>query len=145
MAIFQTILAALGRQVGRLLNTIFSWATTSLFGKVPKNRQTLLSIIAFGSVLWIVVVFGVIVPKVGVFLLSFVRLPNWVPDWTIRLAMLAAALIIPGIIGFISTKVTDPENQPKGAKEIMQRVFQGALIFRIKNTVKFYSSKSPTS
>ena len=27
MAIFQALFAALGRQVGRLINTIFSWAT----------------------------------------------------------------------------------------------------------------------
>ncbi len=125
MAIFQTILAALGRQVGRLLNTIFSWATTTLFGKVPKDRQTLLSIIAFGSVIWIVVVVGVILPEVGVFLLSFVNLPEWVPDWAVRVAMLVAALIIPAVIGFISTKITDPEDQPKGAKAIMQRVLKG--------------------
>ena len=125
MAILQTIFAALGRQVGRLLSTVFSWATTTLFGKVPKDRQTLLSIIAFGSVIWIVVVSGVIFPEAGVFLLSFVSLPEWVPDWTVRVAMLAAALIIPAVIGSIATKIQDPEEQPKGAKEITNRVLHG--------------------
>ncbi|MCU0508881.1 MAG: hypothetical protein MUC34_10860 [Anaerolineae bacterium] len=125
MAIFQTILAALGRQVGRLLNTIFGWATTTLFGKVPQEKQTLLSVIAFGSVIWIVVVIGVIVPEAGVFMLSFVNLPEWVQEWWIRLAMLAAALILPAIIGFVSTKLQDPEEQPKGAKEVLKRVGQG--------------------
>ena len=92
---------------------------------MPKERQTLLSVIAFGSVIWIVVVFGVIVPKAGVFLLSFVRLPDWVQDWWVRLAMLAAALLLPAIIGFVSTKITDKEDQPKGGKAILKRVVHG--------------------
>jgi hypothetical protein len=125
MAVFQAVFAALGRQLGRLLNTIFSWATTTLFGKVPQDRQTLLSVIAFGSVIWIVVVFGVIFPGVGVFLLSFVKLPRWVPGWWVRLAMLVAALLLPAFIGFLSTKVTDPENQPRGANEVFHRVLHG--------------------
>ncbi len=125
MAILQALFAALGRQVGRLLNTVFSWATTTLFGKVPQERQTLLSVIAFGSVIWIVVVVGVIFPKVGVFLLSFVSLPKWVQDSWIRLAMLAAALLLPAVIGFLATKVTDPEDQPKGGKAILNRVLHG--------------------
>ncbi|MGE5602938.1 MAG: hypothetical protein ACM30E_07790, partial [Nitrososphaerales archaeon] len=125
MAIFQALFAALGRQLGRLLNTIFSWATTTLFGKVPQERQTLLSIVAFGSVIWIVVVFGVIVPKVGVFLLSFVKLPSFVQDWWIRLAMLAAALVVPAVMGFLSTKVTDPEDQPKGGKAVFRQILHG--------------------
>jgi hypothetical protein len=125
MAIFQALFAALGRQIGRLLNTIFSWATTTLFGKVPQERQTLLSIVAFGSVIWIVVLVGVIVPKAGVFMLSFVKLPGFVRDWWIRVAMLVAALLLPAIIGFIFTKMTDPEDQPKGARRVFQRVLHG--------------------
>ncbi len=125
MAIFQALFAALGRQLGRLLNTIFSWATMTLFGKVPQERQTLLSVIAFGSVIWIVVVVGVIVPKVGVFLLSFVRLPDFVQDWWIRLAMLAIALLLPAVLGFLATKVTESEDQPKGAKETFKRILHG--------------------
>jgi hypothetical protein len=125
MAIFQAMFAAVGRQVGRLLNTIFSWATTTLFGKVPQERQTLLSVIAFGSVIWIVVVLGVIVPKVGVFLLSFVRLPSFVQDWWIRVAMLVAAIVLPAILGFLATKVTETEDQPKGRQELFRQILHG--------------------
>lgn len=125
MAIFQALFAALGRQLGRLLNTIFSWATTTLFGKVPQDRQTLLSVIAFGSVIWITVVVGVIFPDVGVFLLSFVNPPEFIEDWMIRLAMLAVALVLPAVLGFLATKVTDPEDQPKGGKETFRRILHG--------------------
>src|SRR5262245_704381 len=45
MAVLQAILAAVGRQLGRLLNTAFSWATVLLFGKVSERRQLYLSAI----------------------------------------------------------------------------------------------------
>jgi hypothetical protein len=125
MAIFQALFAALGRQVGRLLNTVFSWATTTLFGKVPQERQTLLSVIAFGSVIWIVVVIGVIFPKAGVFLLSFVKLPSWVQDGWIRLAMLAIALVLPAVIGFLATKLTDSSDEAKNKQSMGKQIVHG--------------------
>jgi hypothetical protein len=45
MAIIAPILAALSRMAGKLLNTIFGWATVTLFGRVPQGRQIFLSII----------------------------------------------------------------------------------------------------
>jgi hypothetical protein len=125
MAIIQTIFAALARQAGRLLNTIFGWATTTLFGKVPQERQTLLSVMAFGSITWFIVVIGIIVPRVSVFMLSFVKLPSWVNDNLIRLAMLAAAVVLPLIIGFLGIKILDPEDRPKGKAATLKQILHG--------------------
>lgn len=111
MAVVQALFAALARQAGKLLNMVFGWATVGLFGKVPQERQKYLSVIAFGSVIWLVVLLGIISPKVGVFLLSFVPLPDWVSDNVVRLAMLAAALLIPLLVGFVALKLQDPEKQ----------------------------------
>src|SRR5437660_356346 len=58
MAIIQALLAFLTRSAGKILNTAFGWATVMLFGQVPQERQIYLSIIAFGSVAWIVAVAG---------------------------------------------------------------------------------------
>jgi hypothetical protein len=35
MVIIAPVLAALSRMAGKLLNTIFGWATMTLFGRVP--------------------------------------------------------------------------------------------------------------
>ncbi len=125
MAILQTLFAALARQAGRLLNTVFGWATTTLFGKVPQERQTWLSVLALASVAWLVVVIGVIFPKAGVFLLSFVTLPEWVNDNMVRLAMLAAALLLPLVVGFVSLKLLDPEDRPQGKGATAKAIFRG--------------------
>jgi hypothetical protein len=105
MAIVQVLIAAISKQASKLLNTAFGWATTMLFGKVPADKQKYLSLISFGSVLWLVVVAGIAFPRVGTFLLTFIPLPKWVDTTWIRIAMLAAAILIPLAVGFLSTKL----------------------------------------
>jgi hypothetical protein len=102
MVIIAPILALLSRMAGKLLNTIFGWATMTLFGRVPQSRQIFLSIIALGSVLWLAVVLGIAFPDFGTFLLGFVPLPNWVEEAWVRIAMLGAAVLIPIVVGVIS-------------------------------------------
>src|SRR6059058_1659812 len=115
MAIVQALLALVFRSAGRLLNTAFGWATIMLFGKVPQDRQIYLSIIAFGSVAWIVAVLGIVFPSFATFLLAFVTLPSWVDRTWVRLAMLAAAAAIPLVVGVVSTRMLAPEQRPAGA------------------------------
>jgi hypothetical protein len=113
MAIVQALLALIFRSAGKLLNMAFGWATVMLFGKVPQDRQKYLSVIAFGSVAWMVVVLGVIFPRVGAFLLALVPLPDWVEDHWVRLAMLVAAFVTPLIVGAVSLVMLEPERRPK--------------------------------
>jgi hypothetical protein len=125
MAIVQALLALVFRSAGRLLNTAFGWATIMLFGKVSQDRQIYLSIIAFGSVGWIVAVLGIIFPSFATFLLAFMPLPAWVDRAWIRLAMLAAALVIPLVVGVVSTRMLAPEQRPVGAAANAISVLKG--------------------
>src|SRR5688572_16326656 len=102
MAIIQGVLAMVTRSAGKVLNTAFGWATIMLFGKVSQDRQIYLSTITFGSLVWIIVVAGIAAPELGVFLLSFVNLPEWINENWVRLAMLAAAALVPLVIGALS-------------------------------------------
>jgi hypothetical protein len=113
MAVVQALLAALFRSAGKLLNTAFGWATSMLFGRVPEDRQIYLSVIAFGSVAWMIAVLGIAFPAFATWLLSFVKLPEWIDKKWIRIAMLIAAALIPGIVGAISLRMVDPAERPK--------------------------------
>jgi hypothetical protein len=124
MAIFQAIFAFVARQIGRLLNTAFGWATIMIFGKVPEDRQKYLSVMALGSVAWIVVVLGIAFPAFATWLLSFVNKPDWVQDHWIRIAMLVAAVLIPLIIGCVSLLLKDPEDRPQGAGDKAKMVLK---------------------
>jgi hypothetical protein len=125
MAIIQAVLALLFRSAGRLLNTAFGWATTMLFGKVPADRQIYLSVIAFGSIAWVVAVLGIVFPSFATFLLAFVPLPAWVDRAWVRLAMLVAAAIIPLIVGVVSTRMLAPEQRPSGPGANVVAVLKG--------------------
>lgn len=125
MAIVQALLAALFHSAGKLLNMAFGWATILLFGKVPQDRQLYLSVIAFGSVIWLVAVVAIVFPDFGTFLLAFVTLPPWVSRAWIRIAMAIAAILIPAIVGWISTRLVDPAQRPRGGRATLVAVGRG--------------------
>jgi hypothetical protein len=125
VAIIQALIAMLTRSAGKLLNTAFSWATVLLFGRVSQDRQIYVSAIAFGSVIWLVVLAGVAFPSVATFLLSFVTLPPWIDKRWIRLAMLAAVIMIPALIGVVSIFMLERERRPHGAGGIARAVLRG--------------------
>ena len=114
MAIFGALFAALGRFAGRLLNSALGWATILLFGKVEGRKQTLLLVIGLGSLVWALVVIGIVVPDAGAFLLAFVPVPDWVDDNIVRLMMLGLAALIPLLIGISAVAVTDATDRQKG-------------------------------
>src|SRR5688572_10310566 len=102
MAILAALFAFGSRFVGKILTTALGWASTLLFGRVPASRQYLLLGITFGSVIWIVLLAGVVFPDVGTFLLLFIPDQDIVPEDVIRLIMLAGALIVPSVIGALT-------------------------------------------
>ena len=114
MAIIGSVFAMIGRFAGRLLNSALGWATLLLFGKVEGRKQTILLVIALGSLVWILTVVGVLVPDIGAFLLAFVPVPDGVQEDWVRLGMLALALAIPLVIGAAAIYVTQSERRPKG-------------------------------
>src|SRR5690349_13397398 len=125
MAIIQALIAALTRSAGKLLNTAFSWATILLFGRVSQDRQIYVSAIAFGSVIWLVVLAGVAFPSFATFLLSFVALPKWIDKRWIRLAMLTAVVLLPALIGVVSILMLEREKRPHGAGAVTKAVLRG--------------------
>jgi hypothetical protein len=125
MAIFQGLFAAIGRQAGKLLNMVFAWATVMIFGKVPEGRQIYVSIIGLGSIAWIIAVLGILFPAFATFMLGFVKPPDWVDDNWIRLGMLAAALLLPLVVGLVSLLLLDPGDRPAGPGGKAKSVLKG--------------------
>ena len=125
MVVVQALLAMVFRSAGRLLNTAFGWATIMLFGRVPQDRQIYLSLVSFGSVIWLIALFSIAFPSVGTFVLSFVPLPEWVDKKWVRLAMLAVAIILPAIVGVLATRLVDEDKRPKGTGATLKLILRG--------------------
>lgn len=126
MAVLSALLAFLGRQAGRVVNVVFGWTTTMLFGKVPSEKQMWLSLVALGAVLWLVTLLGTVFPVVGTFLLVFAPIPPWIdPSW-VRLAMLVAVAVIPLAIGAISSLVlTERSSRREGTVALAKSILRG--------------------
>jgi len=99
MALLAALIALGSKFAGKVLTTALGWAATLLFGRVPADRQILLVGITFGSVIWLALLVGVLVPDVGTFLLLLVPAQDFIPESVIRLLMLAGAIIVPGVVG----------------------------------------------
>lgn len=123
MAILATLFALGSRFAGKILTTTLGWASTLLFGRVPADRQMLLLGITFGSVIWLVLLVGVIVPDVGAFLLLLVPRQEFIPEMAIRLAMLAAAAILPAIVGGMTLALGSPADRTP--REIVTAIARG--------------------
>jgi hypothetical protein len=119
MAIVGSVFAMLGRFAGRLLNAVLGWATLLLFGKVAGSKQSVLLLVALGSLLWVVTVVGIVVPEIGTFFLAFVPVPNFIDDGWVRLAMLGLAVAIPLAIGGAAIYLTEAERRQKGTGLIL--------------------------
>ena len=78
MALIAPLIAFLGRFVGKVLTTAFGWASVMLFGRVPASKQLLLAGVSLGSILWLALLVGVVVPDAGTFLIGFVPAPDWI-------------------------------------------------------------------
>ena len=124
MAILAALFAFGSRFVGKILMTALGWASTLLFGRVPAKRQYLLLGITFGSVIWIVLLAGVLVPGLGTFLLLFIPDQDLVPEDVIRLLMLIGALIVPGVIGALTLTLSNPDGAIAAARR--SRASRGA-------------------
>ena len=112
MAVLAALFAAIGRQAGRVLTTALGWASTLLFGRVPRQKQLLLSLIALGSLAWLVLLLGTILPNVGTFLLTALPLPGFVDQNWVRLAMLIGALVVPLLVGLGGLFIVDVGTRP---------------------------------
>src|SRR5687768_5767688 len=115
MAIFAGIASVIGRFAGQVLNTTLGWATLLLFGKVPQSKQSILLVIVFGSLVWVALLVGIVLPTVGSFLVAMVPIKDAIGEGWVRIGMLIGAIVLPLVIGVLGVFVMAPANRPKGA------------------------------
>ena len=123
MAFLAALVAFGSRFAGKVLTTALGWAATLLFGRVPADRQILLLGITFGSVIWLVLLVGVVVPDIGAFLLVLLPAQEVIPDSVIRLLMLAGALIVPGVVGGLTLALRGDDR--RDARAILGAIARG--------------------
>src|SRR4051794_31192978 len=101
MAILSALLSLLSKKLGQLLQAVFGWAITGLFGRLPSTKQTALSVALVLSLMWPLLLVGVAFPGIASWAVAMVPLHDFAPKWILRLVWLALALVAPVIVGAI--------------------------------------------
>lgn len=125
MAIIAPLFAFVGRQIGRIVQMAFGWATVLLFGRVPQQKQILLAGVALAAIAWVVALIGVVFPDAGSFLVALVPAPDFIDEGWIRLAMLVLAVILPLAVGAGGLFLMDPADRPQGIGGKVLQVLRG--------------------
>ncbi|MFL5675978.1 MAG: hypothetical protein ACJ779_13310 [Chloroflexota bacterium] len=108
MAILAGLFALGSRFAGKVVGMALGWAGTLLFGRVPSSRQKVILAITFGSVIWLVLLAGIISPQIGAFILVLVPSQDLVPQDVLRLGMLIGAIAVPAVVGGLMLWLSPP-------------------------------------
>jgi hypothetical protein len=101
MAAVTFLLSLLTRKLNDIIQAVFGWSVTALFGKLRRRAQVLVTAALVLSVLWPVFVLGVLAPGVSSWALAMVPLHHWFDDNALRLMWLALAVLTPLGVGAV--------------------------------------------
>lgn len=101
VAILSALLSFLLKQIGKVLQAVFGWSITALFGRLPQAKQTAVSGALVLSVVWPVFVVGLVFPAAAAWVVAFLPLEKWLGRAALRIVWCIFAVITPAIVGLI--------------------------------------------
>lgn len=137
MTILVSLFGITGRFAGDLLTSALGWASSLLFGRVPRTHQIFLVLMMAGSFLWLVLLLGLLVPSIASILLTATPHPPFVDRVWLGVALLVSVIVLPLIVGAAGYLVPAAGQRPAGVAipvEILRGylltpVISGLLIF----------------
>jgi len=109
MAILSALFTLLGRQLTTILQAIFGWSITALFGKLAAKKQAALSVALALSVVWPLLVLGCFLPAAASWALAFLPLHKWMSEFALRLVWISLAVAVPLAVGAVTRWITPKE------------------------------------
>jgi len=131
VAILQALISLITRSAGKILNAIFGWAVVALFGQTTPREQTMLSAVVAAAAAWPLLVLGIVVPRVTLFVVSFVPLSKSVPSVWLRIIWIALALLVPVVVGSVIAARSPSSALPEPGWKKFLRGFQVTLALAI--------------
>lgn len=137
MTLVSGLIAGFNGLMGDVATMTVGWATVLLFGRVPQKKQSLLSFMTLGSLLWAIATLGVLVPAVGVFILTLIPRPEFIRVEWLALAMLATAAVLPLAIGLTTIFIVEPKSGSAGSALLGQILRGYAWVAVLSVTIVF--------
>ncbi len=132
-----SLIGIAGRMAGDLLTSALGWASSLLFGRVPRSHQVFLVLMMALSLLWAVAVLGIVLPSVNSLLLAGTPHPPFVNRAWLGVALIVLAAFLPlgvGLAGFLVPATGEREEGPAIVREVLRGyllapVISGLLVF----------------
>ena len=106
MALLSTILTALSRKLGDLLQTLFGWSVSALFGRLHRRTQTFVTVALILAMCWPVFVVGVVFPAAATFVIAFVPIESDTVRAVLRVVWTVLAITAPLIVAMLMRAAT---------------------------------------
>ena len=120
MTAIVSLFGIIGRFAGDLLNTATGWAGTLMFGRVPQSHRRYLSAMLGGSVLWIVLVIGFLVPGLLVWGLSTTPHPSFITSSWLAFVVTLGVILVPLGVGAAAWLAPADDNRAKGIRGALE-------------------------
>ncbi len=104
----------------------FGWAASLMFGRVPRSHQIYLTSMVFGSVLWSVMLIGLVVPSLAALALSTTPHPGFLSQSRLATALLIGVIVLPACVG-IAGWLVPAEGGRAGGLGALREVLRGYI------------------
>jgi uncharacterized membrane protein YqjE len=122
MAVISALLSLLSKKLGDLLQLLFGWSISGLFGKLSSRKQNGLSVALILSIVWPLLVVGCFVPEVSAWAVAFVPLHDWIGKEALRIIWIVLAVSVPMIVGGLTAWIV-PARKQRGS--LLRTVLSG--------------------
>ncbi len=127
MTILVSLFGLAGRVAGDLLTSALGWASSLLFGRVPRAHHVFLVLLMAGSFLWLLMVVGLLVPDIAALLLSSTPHPPAVTQSWLGLVLAVGVVALPLGVGLAGCLVPAADQRPGGAA-VVREVLRGYVL-----------------
>lgn len=131
MTILVSIFGVAGRLAGDLLTTALGWASSLLFGRVPRSHKIFLVLMMAWSFLWVLAVLALVVPTIVSVMLATTPHPPFMDRAWLAFALLLCAIVAPlgvGLAGYFVPATSDRPSGLSAPREILRGYLLAPLI-----------------
>ena len=120
MTILVSVFGFAGRFAGDLLTSALGWASSLLFGRVPRSHQVFLVLMMAGSFLWLVLLLALVLPIVSSTLLAATPHPPFVDQAWLAVVLLLGVILVPLGVGLAGALVPSQGERLHGAAILVE-------------------------
>jgi hypothetical protein len=120
VTLFISAIGLVGRFIGAMLTTTLGWASSLLFGRVPRSHQIFVVLMLSGALLWIFLIVGALISRAADVALAVTPHPGFIDQSWVHMACLIGIAVVPLGVGIAAYLVPDSEERPSGVGIVVE-------------------------